>query len=71
MRNMISIIKEMFYFFRDTGGKVDEFLPPVDALLIEPELGSLAASSTFQFLIDQVRIRVCISQLLIWQISCK
>lgn len=44
----------MFYFFRDTGGKVDEFLPPVDALLIEPELGSLAASSTFQFLIKFV-----------------
>lgn len=36
------------------GGDVNEFLPPVDALLIEPELGSLAASSNFQFLIKFV-----------------
>ena len=36
------------------GGKVDEFLPPVDALLMEPELGKLAASSNFEFLIKFV-----------------
>ncbi|XP_076243006.1 nuclear pore complex protein Nup133 [Calliopsis andreniformis] len=36
------------------GGDVNEFLPPVDALLVEPELGSLAASSSFQFLIKFV-----------------
>ncbi|KAI4497473.1 hypothetical protein M0802_007484 [Mischocyttarus mexicanus] len=33
------------------GGKVKEFLPSVDALLMEPELGTLAASSNFQFLV--------------------
>ncbi|XP_043529238.1 nuclear pore complex protein Nup133 [Frieseomelitta varia] len=37
-----------------TGGQVNEFLPPVDMLLIEPELGNLAASSNFQFLIKFV-----------------
>ncbi|CAK9828636.1 Nuclear pore complex protein Nup133 [Anthophora retusa] len=36
------------------GGEVNEFLPPVDMLLVEPELGSLAASSNFQFLIKFV-----------------
>lgn len=36
------------------GDKVNEFLPPVDTLLMEPELGSLAASSNFQFLIKLV-----------------
>lgn len=34
-----------------SGGKVKEFLPSVDALLMEPELGVLAASSNFQFLV--------------------
>lgn len=36
------------------GSKVNEFLPPVDMLLTEPELGNLAASSNFQFLIKFV-----------------
>lgn len=36
------------------GGKVEEFLPSVDALLKEPELGELAASSNFQFLIKLI-----------------
>ncbi|KAG6799905.1 nuclear pore complex protein [Apis mellifera caucasica] len=36
------------------GGEVNEFLPPVDMLLVEPELGNLAASSNFQFLIKFV-----------------
>ncbi|XP_034193341.1 nuclear pore complex protein Nup133 [Osmia lignaria lignaria] len=36
------------------GGKVNEFLPPVDMLLTETELGSLAASSNFQFLVKFV-----------------
>ncbi|XP_015437320.1 PREDICTED: nuclear pore complex protein Nup133 [Dufourea novaeangliae] len=36
------------------GGRAEEFLPPVDTLLVEPELGSLAASSNFQFLIKFV-----------------
>ncbi|XP_078046274.1 nuclear pore complex protein Nup133 [Augochlora pura] len=36
------------------GGVVEEFLPPVDRLLLEPELGDLAASSNFQFLIKFV-----------------
>ncbi|XP_076393571.1 nuclear pore complex protein Nup133 isoform X2 [Megachile rotundata] len=39
---------------RFMGGKVNEFLPPVDMLLTEPELGNLAASSNFQFLIKFV-----------------
>ncbi|XP_050469604.1 nuclear pore complex protein Nup133 [Bombus huntii] len=37
-----------------TGDQVNEFLPPVDMLLVEPELGDLAASSNFQFLIKFV-----------------
>ncbi|KAG7207192.1 hypothetical protein KM043_008877 [Ampulex compressa] len=36
------------------GGKIEEFLPPVDMILTEPELGCLAASSNFQFLIKLV-----------------
>ncbi|EZA47610.1 hypothetical protein DMN91_012410 [Ooceraea biroi] len=36
------------------GGKVDEFLPHIDMLLKEPELGELAASSNFQFLIKLI-----------------
>ncbi|XP_076223493.1 nuclear pore complex protein Nup133 [Nomia melanderi] len=36
------------------GGSAEEFLPPIDTLLIEPELGSLAASSNFQYLIKFV-----------------
>lgn len=36
------------------GGKVDEFLPHIDVLLKEPELGELAASSNFQFLIKLI-----------------
>ncbi|XP_046481627.1 nuclear pore complex protein Nup133 isoform X1 [Neodiprion pinetum] len=33
------------------GARIQDFLPPLDALLTEPELGSLAGSSSFQFLI--------------------
>lgn len=36
------------------GGKLEEFLPPVDMLLKEQELGELATSSNFQFLIKLV-----------------
>nr|XP_033334871.1 nuclear pore complex protein Nup133 [Megalopta genalis]XP_033334872.1 nuclear pore complex protein Nup133 [Megalopta genalis]XP_033334873.1 nuclear pore complex protein Nup133 [Megalopta genalis] len=36
------------------GGVAEEFLPPIDRLLVEPELGDLAASSNFQFLIKFV-----------------
>ncbi|OAD54862.1 hypothetical protein WN48_06062 [Eufriesea mexicana] len=36
------------------GGEINEFLPPVDMLFVEPELGNLAASSNFQFLIKFV-----------------
>lgn len=46
--------KDTFYFVHRIGGKVDEFLPPVDALLMESELGKLAASSNFEFLIKFV-----------------
>ncbi|CAL7941715.1 unnamed protein product [Xylocopa violacea] len=41
------------------GGEVNDFLPPVDMLLVEPELGSLAASSNFQFLIKFVYEYAC------------
>ncbi|XP_012274831.1 nuclear pore complex protein Nup133 [Orussus abietinus] len=33
------------------GGKVEEFLPPLNLILTEPELGALTASSNFQFLV--------------------
>lgn len=44
-------ISFIYSFIFYTGGKVKEFLPSVDALLMEPELGVLAASSNFQFLV--------------------
>ena len=50
-------LKYCYYFFCfifNIGGEVNEFLPPVDMLLVEPELGNLAASSNFQFLIKFV-----------------
>ncbi|XP_012252662.2 nuclear pore complex protein Nup133 [Athalia rosae] len=33
------------------GAKVQDFLPPLDTVLTEPELGNLVSSSSFQFLI--------------------
>lgn len=44
----------MFAFLSFLGGKVDEFLPHIDMLLKEPELGELATSSNFQFLIKLI-----------------
>lgn len=40
--------------FSYIGGKTDEFLPYIDMLLKEPELGELAASNNFQFLIKLI-----------------
>ncbi|KAG5319781.1 NU133 protein, partial [Acromyrmex heyeri] len=44
-------LMDLTYFM---GGKVDEFLPHIDMLLKEPELGELATSSNFQFLIKLI-----------------
>ncbi|KYM94728.1 hypothetical protein ALC62_14709 [Cyphomyrmex costatus] len=44
-------LMDLTYFM---GGKVDEFLPHIDMLLKEPELGDLATSSNFQFLIKLI-----------------
>nr|XP_012233561.1 PREDICTED: nuclear pore complex protein Nup133 [Linepithema humile] len=44
-------LMDLTYFM---GGKVDKFLPHIDMLLREPELGELAASSNFQFLIKLI-----------------
>ncbi|KMQ88267.1 nuclear pore complex protein nup133 [Lasius niger] len=44
-------LMDLTYFM---GGKTDEFLPYIDMLLKEPELGELAASNNFQFLIKLI-----------------
>ncbi|KAL6440868.1 hypothetical protein ACFW04_003354 [Cataglyphis niger] len=44
-------LMDLAYFM---GGKADEFLPYIDLLLKEPELGELAASNNFQFLIKLI-----------------
>lgn len=52
-------VQEMVFFklmdlVHFMGDSVDEFLPPVDMLLVDPELENLATSSNFQFLIKFV-----------------
>lgn len=54
IRSTIFIDENYYHLICFIGGKVNEFLPPVDMLLTEPELGSLAASSNFQFLVKFV-----------------
>ncbi|GAB1864344.1 Nuclear pore complex protein Nup133 [Camponotus japonicus] len=44
-------LMDLAYFM---GGKADEILPYIDMLLKEPELGELAASNNFQFLIKLI-----------------